>query len=324
MPDIETKIQEYCARHLPPDPIWVVILNQKFPQIAARVDSGRPVRLEMEHHLRDSYEAHLTKVQNPEEAWKLAREQFGDVSVISRAIEMARTQSHKCLMIRFASILALLTLPLGEMARIRIPAFFHPELLCFLTACAALGFLITRRHNMDSLRRYAFYGAWIGLFWGIFRSIAAQPTELGSAVALILLSTFYGLFVAAPRSKAAVSLIMMAICHLGILASLTKIGIPIIGSGAAAIASLKIAFAFSMVSVLVGLAIFDIRKLHHHIAGVAAFGMAFAYIQILSNMTRSTASLSGLAMVASIPPLMAVLAGIPIRKLKSRLLREAN
>ena len=76
MRDIETTIKEYCADNLPPDPIWISILNRRFPQIAASMDSAKPVQWEIEGHLRDSYEAYLSKGQNPEDAWKLAQKRL--------------------------------------------------------------------------------------------------------------------------------------------------------------------------------------------------------------------------------------------------------
>jgi hypothetical protein len=326
MRDIEALIKEYCAQNLPSEPIWITILNRRFPKIAARLDATRSVQREIADHLRDSYEASLSKGQNPEDAWKLAQEHFGDVAVISREIHKARAQSYKCVLVRFLAIVALFVLPLGKIARIRIQAFFSPSLLFLLAVCVAVGFLITRKRDRDSLRKYAFYGAWLGLAWGIVLTLihAKDPSELGAGVAMILLSTFYGLFLAAPKSRGFVSIAMMLICHVGVLVPLARFGLLSFYPDKIDAGLLGMTAAFSLVSVLVGLTVFDIRKLHRRLSGVAAFSLVFAYIQILSNLTRSNASLLTFAFATSIPPLIAVLAVLPIRKLQGYLLREAN
>ena len=87
---------------------------------------------------------------------------------------------------------------------------------------------------------------------------------------------------------------------------------------------LKIVVAFSIVSALVALAIFDVRKLHRRIAGIAVFGMVFSNMQILSSLTRPLATLFDFACATSIPPLMALLILLPIHKLRGYLLHEAN
>jgi hypothetical protein len=87
---------------------------------------------------------------------------------------------------------------------------------------------------------------------------------------------------------------------------------------------LKTVAAFSIVSVLVALAIFDIRKLHWRIAGIAVFGMVFSNMKFLSNLTRPHATLFDFVCATSIPPLMAILILLPIHKLQGYLLHEAN
>jgi hypothetical protein len=78
--------------------------------------------------------------------------------------------------------------------------------------------------------------------------------------------------------------------------------------------------AFSIVSVLIGLVFFDIRKLHRRLAGVAVFGMVFSYIHILSGLTRPYATLLDFVYATSIPSLIAVLFVLPIRRLQNYLL----
>jgi hypothetical protein len=111
MRGIEALIKEYCARFLPHEPIWITILNRGFPKIAARMDGTKSVQLEIEDHLRSSYEAYLSKGQSSDNAWKLAQDHFGDAALISHEIYKARTQTYKCLMVRFLAIIALITLP---------------------------------------------------------------------------------------------------------------------------------------------------------------------------------------------------------------------
>jgi|WetSurSiteA1Bulk_404760.scaffolds.fasta_scaffold06891_4 hypothetical protein len=326
MRDIEELIKEYCAQHLPPEPAWIGVLNRRFPKISSWMDSAKSVQREIEDHLRDSYEAALSKGQSAEDAWRLEQERFGDVAVISREIQKARAQSCKCMMVRFLAVVALFVLPLGEIARIRIPAFFSPSLLFFLAACMGVGFLITRRRDWDSLRKYAFYGAWLGLIWAMVYTIihVKDPSKLGAGAAIMLLSTFYGLFLAAPKSHGLVSIAMMLLCHVGVLIPLARFGLLSFYPDKIDAGLLGMTAALSLVSVLVSLAIFDIRKLPRRLAGVAAFSMVFAYIQILGNLTRSNASLLAFIFATSLPPLTAVLITMQFQKLQRLLLREAN
>jgi hypothetical protein len=192
-----------------------------------------------------------------------------------------------------------------------------------------VGFLITRKRDVDLLRKYALYGAWIGLLWGIIRVITITvedlPTEqLGGAVTIILLSTFYGLFLAVPAARGLVAATMIVLCQVGVLLSLMRIGILSFYPDVVDAAYLKLAAAASMVSILVGFIVFDIRKLHRRLTGVAVFGMILAYIQILSHRTRPPNALIDFAFATSIPPLIAVLSALPIRKLQRYLLLKAN
>jgi hypothetical protein len=325
MRDIEASIHEYCTHNLPVEPVWIAVLNRWLPKIAARLDVARSVRWEIADHLRNSYETNTLEGNNPDDAWKLALERFGDISTISQEILRARAQSYKCLMIRFLAIIALFVLPLGKIARISIVTFFHPHSLFLIAACAGVGFLVTRKRDLNSLRKYAFYGAWLGLFWGIFLAITAKdPSYLGAAVAMILMSTFYGLFLAAPKACGFIPVIMMLLCHFAVLISTARFGLLSFYPCVVDAALLKMVAEFSLVSVLVGLIIFDVRKLHNRLAGVAAFSMVFAYIQIFINLTRSNGTLFIFICATSITPLIAVLSVLPIRKLQDRMLHETN
>jgi hypothetical protein len=326
MRDIEAFINEYCAQNLPADPAWIAGLNRRFPKIASHFDIAGSVKREIADHLRSAYEAHILKGQNPENAWRLAQDRFGDFSAISEEIHKARTQSHKCLLIRFLAIIALIVAPLGKTAQLRFPTFFHPALLCFMAVCAFAGSMLAGKRDLNSLRKYSLYGAWIGLAWGIVLGITVKdiPTELGAAIALILLSTFYGLFLAAPASRGYVPIAMLALCHFGVLLSLARIGMLNVSYVAIDFSAMKMTAVFSIVSVLIGLIFFDVRKVHRRMAAVAAFGMVFPYMKILSSMTRPYASIPILLFATSLPPLIAVLFIFPIRKLQDRLLREAN
>jgi hypothetical protein len=326
MHDIESSIKAYCAQNLPFGPAWVRILSRRFPGTATRLYSVMSGQREIEDHLRDSYEAFLFKGQNPQNAWKLAQDHFGDVALISREILKVRTQSRKCLTVRFLAIIAIFALPLGKNARLSLVSFFHPPSLCLMAACAAAGFLIMRKRDFESLRKYVLYGAWLGLLWGIFRAITVRdiPTELGGAIAMVLLSTFYGLFLVLPTARGSVAVIMMVLCQLGVLISLARVGILSLHPGVVDVDLLKTVAAFSIVSVLVAFAVFDIRKLHRRIAGIAVFGMVFSNMQILSNLTRPHATLFGFVCTTSIPPLIAILILLPIHKLPGCLLHEAK
>jgi hypothetical protein len=324
MRDIDTLINEFCALNLPSEPNWIAVLSQRFPGLAARFDCTKAVRWEFEDHLRASYEAHLNKGEAPDNAWKLARERFGDINPILHEIHDFRAQACKCLIIRLLAIVALFALPLGNNAGIRITQFFHLLSLCLMAASAAVGFLITRKRDLDSLRKYALYGAWLGLFWGIIRAITVQhwPTELGSAVSMILMSTFYGLFLAAPSARGLVPAAMMILCQVGMSIAFMQLGflhpsaarfdptLLILGAGSA------------LVSLLVGLTVFDIRRLHRRLSGLAAFGMVFAWINICLHLTGSHSILE-FVFATSMPVLWALLIALPLRKLRRYLLQEA-
>jgi hypothetical protein len=325
MRDIEALIAEYCAQYLPPEPVWITVLNRRFPKISKRLDAIKSVQWEIQDHLRNSYEAFLSKGQSPELAWKSAQDRFGDAALISLEIREVCAQSHKCLLIRFLAVVMLLMLPLGSNARLQILQFFHPLLLFLMAACAAAGILITRKRDSASLRRYAFCGAWLGLIWGVIRVASTNaPEKLGAGIAAILLSTFYGLFLAAPSARGIIPAAMMLICHIGVLIPCMRAGLLFCYPDTVNLSLLKIVLAFSIVSVLVGLTVFDVRRLHRRLSGVAAFSMVFGYIQILSNLTRDNGNLFYLLCVTSIPPLVAVLMALPIRKLQDRLLLETN
>jgi hypothetical protein len=325
MHDIENLIAEYCAQNLPPEPAWIVFLNRRFPKIAKRLDGIKSVQWEIEDHLRNSYEAFLSKGQSPELSWNSAQEHFGDAALISQEIRRVRAQSSKCLTIRCLAIIMLLVLPLGDIARIQIPSFFSPSILFFMGACAAIGFLITRKRDNATLRRYALYGAWIGLAWGVVLVVMAdEPAKVGIGIAAILLSTFYGLFFAAPTARGVVPVAMMVLCHVGVLIPCARFEILPLYRGAPDVSLLKTVAAFSIVSVLVGLTVFDVRRLPRRLAGVAAFGMVFSYMKILSNLTHANASVFYLVCATSIPPLVAVLMMLPLGKLQDHLFREAG
>jgi hypothetical protein len=325
MHDIEDLIMEYCTQNLPPEPVWIMILNQRFPKIARHLNGIKPVRWEIQDHLRNSYEAFLSKGQNPELAWKSAQEHFGDVALISQEIRRTRIQSHKCLTIRVLAIITLFALPVGNTARLRIIQFFQPSLLFFLAACVLCGFLVTRRSTAAVLRKYVYYGAWIGLVWGlILVANAGGPAELGAGVATILLSTFYGLFLAAPGAGGFIPATMMVLCQIGVLIPCERFGILSLHHIAIDASLLKTVAAFSIVSVLVGLTVFDVRRLHRRFAGLAAFSMVYGYTHILINLTRDNGSVFYILCATSIPPLMAMLIALPIQKLQGFLLRETN
>jgi hypothetical protein len=324
MRDIESLIREYCTQNLPPEPIWISILNRWYPRLAARLDSAKTVQREIEDHLRDSYEANIVNAQNPDKAWKLARDHFGDIALLSQEILKARTQSYKCLATRFLAVVALVFLPLGKNARFEPVQFFHPPTLGLMAACAAVGYMITRRGDWGFLRRNALYGAWIGLLWGISRGLTVDvPAELGAPIAMVLLSTFYGLFFAAPTSRGAMPALMMVLCQFGVLISLTRVGILSLHPGFVDAEFLKMVVVFSIVPVLAGLIVFDVRKLHLRLAGIAVFSMVYAYIQILSNLTRPYATIFDLVCATTIPPLLAVLIIFPIHRLQEHLLKKA-
>jgi len=79
----------------------------------------------------------------------------------------------------------------------------------------------------------------------------------------------------------------------------------------------------SMFSLLIGLTVFDIRRLHRRLSGLAAFGMVFAWIEICLHLTGSHSILE-FVFATSLPVLLVALITFLIRKLQVYLLREAN
>jgi hypothetical protein len=325
MREIEDLIKEYCAEKFPAEPTWVAILYRGFRKIAASVNISKSLQLEIGDHLRNSFEAHISKGHSPEEAWQLAREKLGDPALLSREIYISRTQSRCCLWVRILALIALYGLLWGSNAPIRLGWFIQLKALCCLAACAAAGFLFTRKRDADSLRKYALVGAWLGLLLGIIQAITVDRVEFaGMAVSMILLSVFYGLFLAAPSARGLVPVTMIAICHVGMLIPLVRFGILLPDPRAAVdAASLKTAAIASMISILVGLVVFDIRRLRRRLAGVAVFGMFICYCQILSHLHSHLTGLE-LVLTTSIPLLTAVLIIVPLGKLQSYLLHKVN
>lgn len=324
MHNIETSIGEYCAENLPSEPFWITVLNRRFPRITVRCNLIKSMKWEFEDHLRNSYEAYLSKGEDPESAWKLAREHFGDVAVISREIRKARMQSETCILIRLLAVFALIILPLGNYAGISIPSFIQGTSLGLMAACAAAGFLITRKRDSDSLREYALYGAWFGLLWGVYHAITVDDmSKIGSAIAITLISTFYGLFLAAPSRRGIVPPAMMGVCQAGVLISLIRFGLVSPYPGTLDASVLKTAAIASLITILVGLIFFDIRRVHRRLAGMAAFGMVSTYIQILCNLSGAYPTIFDFLFATSIPPLIAVLVAMQIPKLQNLRLKKA-
>jgi hypothetical protein len=326
MHNIEAAIKEYCAKNLPPEQAWIRFLERRFPKIAGTMDVSQSMRKEFADHLQDSYQAHIEKGNSADDAWKLAQKHFGDTELLSREIRKIRRQSCKCLLIRFLAILAYVVLPMGNEARIGITSFIHPQAIFLMAACAVLGYWITRKRDSVSLRKYALYGAWLGLFWGLFEATtmaANDPSRCGMPIAFMLLSTFNGLFIAAPAARRLVPASMLILCQAGVSIALLRSGLfPLISGGIDA-RTLKMAAAACVVSLLAGLLIFDIRKLHRRTAGIAALGMVFTWIKLLVHI-RGPQSIGALVLATSLPALIAVLMILPIQKLQQFLLQEAG
>jgi len=325
MHNIEATIKEYCAKNLPTEPVWISFLERRFPKIAGTIDGSQSMRQEFVDHLQDSYQSHIENGYSNEDAWKLAQEYFGDTELLSQEIRKTRRQSYKCLLVRILAIIAYLVLPLGNEARFGFPQFLHPQVLFIMTACAVLGYWITRKRDLVSLRKYALYGAWIGLFWGLFEAmtIANDPSRCGRPVSLMLISTFYGLFLAAPAARRLVPAAMLILCQMGMVIAFLHSGIFPLISGGIDVRTLKMTAAACVVSLLAGFLVFDIRRLHRRIAGIAALGMVFTWIELLLQM-RGPQSISALIFATSLPPLIAVLMIVPIQKFQQYLLLEAS
>lgn len=326
MHNIEAAIKEYCAKNLSSEPAWVQFLEHRFPRIVRAIDSSQSMRMEFEDHLRDSYQSYIENGHSTEESWVLTQEHFGDTELLCQEIRNTRSLSYKCLLARFLAIIAYIVLPLGNEARFGFPQFFHPQVLFLMTAFAVLGYWITRKRDLVSLRNYALYGAWSGLFWGLFEvmtMLANDPSRCGRPVSLMLMSTFYGLFLAAPAARRLVPAAMLIICQMGMFVAFLRSGIfPLISGGIDA-RTLKMTAAACAVSLLAGVLVFDIRRLHRRIAGIAAFGMVFTWIELLLQM-RGPQSISALIFATSLPPLIAILMIFPIQKLQQCLLQEAS
>jgi hypothetical protein len=325
MHNIEAAIKEYCARNLPTEPAWITFLERRFPEISGTIDASQWMRKEFADHLQDSYQSHFEKGHSPDDAWRLAQEHFGDTELLAKEIRKIRRQSCKCLLVRFAAIIALLVLPSGKYAKISPHTFLHPQALFLMAVCVILGYWITKKRDSASLRKYALYGAWLGLFWGIYGvAKAGNDTALmGRPVSFMLISTFYGLFFAAPASRRFFPAAMLMICQIGMSITLLRGFHLTLVPETVDFSTLKMTLAACTVSMIAGLIVFDIRKLHQRIAGIAALGMIFAWIKLLVNLTAPPCLLSSI-FATSLPPLIAVLMILPIKKIQQFLLQEAS
>jgi hypothetical protein len=322
MRDIDELIKDYCAEILPPEPLWVAALNRWFPRIAARIDMLRSAQLEIEDHLRSSFGDHISKGHNAEAAWDLAREKFGDPVLISGEISRVRLQSRRCLLVRLLALAAFCALPLGKLDPIHPGWFISVNALSSLGVCVAVGTLVTRKRDADSVRKYAFCGAWIGLILGMLKAATVERLELaGDAVAWILLSVFYGLVVAAPAARGLAAAAMVVLGHAGVLIPLIRFGILAPNFNPLEPALLHVAAIASLVSLLFSLVVFDFRKLHRRLTGMAVFGMFLCYVWIFRNFKPCL----GMELVfpVSLPLLTAAFMALPIRVLQKLMLRDA-
>lgn len=325
MRKIEELIKEYCAQHLPPEPRWIAFLNRRLPQIAVRFDAVRPLQLEIEDHLQSSFEASLADGQSPENAWKHAREQFGDLSLLSREISRSRNRSEYCLLIRLMALALLVALPPGNSPLPFPQRFIDGKSLSYMAACILLGFVLTRRRDRESIRKFAFCGAWLALLWGIVQAIAIEidPASVGSVIALMIMAAFYGLFLAAPSTRGWKLMAMFSLCQTGVLIALIR-------SGIVSMHAMRLDFTLwpmvgtaSVTMMIVGFMVFDLRKLTNRLAGLAGFGMFYSYCAIMQQLRLPVDGLS-LTLATSIPFLVAAIFMIPIRKIQNCLLEGAS
>jgi hypothetical protein len=317
MRKIEGLIKEYCAQNLPLEPAWITILNRRFPRLAARFDGIKSVQWEIEDHLQTAFEASLSKGQSPENAWKNAKDQFGDLSRISREIFRARSRSRYCLLIRLMALILLIDLPAGISPLPFPERFIQGESLSFMAVCIVLGFLMTRRRDLESVRKFAYYGTWMALLWGLLQAIVMEmkPWNAGRPTALIIMSTFYGLFLVAPSVRGWKPIAMFALCQIGVQIPLVRSGIVPIHPMRLDLSLWPMVATASVVTIVVGLMVFDIRRLANRLTGLAGFGMFYCYCQILQSLTRPVDALS-LVLATSIPLLAAALVILPIRKIR--------
>jgi hypothetical protein len=147
----------------------------------------------------------------------------------------------------------------------------------------------------------------------------ANPNSLNTDDSIYRLSRIFS-----PAARGFAPAIMMGLCHLGVLASLARIGMLGFGYGAINVHLLKTIAAFSIVSILVVLVCFDIRKVHLRPAAAASFAMVFAYVKILSNLTQPYVTIPTLLIATSLPPIIALLCIMPIQKMRDRFSGETS
>jgi hypothetical protein len=326
MHNIEAIIREYCAKTIPDEPSWKSILEHKFPKFAGSMDASLSIRQEFEDHLHSSFQSYLEKGKCSEDAWRLAKEHFGDMDFLAREIKKARNRSYKCLSLRLSAIIAFMLLPLGAAERIRFATFIHPQVLFLMAGCMIAGYWITRNRDFVSLRQYALYGTWLGLFYGLFEAmtmVANDPLRMGRPISFMLMSMLYGLFIADPGARKFAATAMLLTCQIGMATALIRSGIvPLVSRGVDA-GIMKMLAEACIAALLAGFLVFDIRKLHRRIAGIAALGMFYAWIGQLTEL-RGLQSVEALIATTSLPALIAILMISPIQKLRQYMLREAS
>lgn len=321
MRNIDELIAEFCDEKLPPDPGWAVILRRACLKVGIHLGVIGSERREIEDHLKDSFSHHLSQGNNPERAWELVKEHFGDPAIILNELRALRTQSRRCLLIRLPAIVVLLTVALSN--RAIFSWLINAKALVCLAAGICTGILFFRDRASDSLHKYGSWGAWFGLLTGFVWAIATQHVEdAGYAIYMMLASTFYGLILASHYMRRLGQVTMIALCQAGIMLPLFRFGLLPVFPQTFHIPLLKLAAFASLIALIAGFAIFDLRKLDRRLAGAAAVGMCLCYCQILQNLTNDLCTILELEVVTLIPFIVAELMALPIRYLQDSVLHE--
>jgi len=285
MPEIDDLIRDYCDVKMSGQTDGIRRIEKMIPAFLLALTPAGSMRKEVEDHLRDSFESHLDERGDRADAWQQTREHFGEMTGISRQIRAAQLQFCRHLLLRLAAVISIF---ICFATRIFHPeSFISGDALAFLTGGSALGWVIKRERNPSMLRKFAFGGAWFGLLVGLALALSGdQAADAGYAISLMLMSTFYGLVLAAPGKKGLLPILMIVLCNAGILVPLVHLNIRPIYSQTPYLELLKVSALGCIAALVGGLAIFGCTRVFRRLAGVSMLAMMLCCCQMFSRVVR--------------------------------------
>lgn len=285
MSEIDGIIRKYCDEKMGSLTAGIRCVERMTPRFLHAATPAGSMRREIEDHLLDSYQCHLREGADAESAWGKTKEQFGDMTCISREMRTAQMKFYRHFFLRLTAVAAVFAVFSSQV--FPFAWFISMPALAFLAGGAALGWLIKRELNPDLLRKSALGGAWFGLLVGLALALSVdQAANAGFAIALILMSVFYGLVLAAPGKKGPAPILMIVLCNVGILVALARLNICPLYVQAPTLALLKVSAVGFTVALIGGLAIFGCTRVSRSLVGVSTLAMVLCYFQMFDGTYR--------------------------------------